>query len=377
MIAFRNVQERIPRRSRLSLFLGLLVFLTGCAIPGTNEAEMASSEGTSPAEVSRTPVEVMAVQVEDITETLELTGTAETWDDFAVSSQIPGEVIRLEVEEGDLVQQGQLLLELDQDKRLLEFKSEEAKLQRARVDLGYEGKKLDRARALLEKGAISESEVDTLEQAVRLAESGVDLAKIQLDLLERELEDTRITAPVSGQVFRRLVSLGETINPTEPLFTIIQIDPVKVLTEVSESDLRFVRVEQEVRLDFTAFPDRQFKGVIHRIEPVANPRSGSFPVIVRVSNPRKRIQPGMVAGLALSGRTFSSVLTAPLDVVLDEGGSQFVYLVKDGAACRVDVMVDRRVGDRAILSGSLEAGDQLISRGNRNVTHGTPVEVFQ
>ena len=310
----------------LLLPLGGLLWI-GCQSSDPAEQTAAYASGSDSQTVSRISVQVAEVTIEDVVEIVKLTGTAQSWDEFAVSSEIPGKVVRIHVEEGEFVREGDLLLELDQEKIALELRSREAQLERERVDVVYAKKKLARGQALLEKGAISRSELDSLEQVAELADSAVDLAQISVDSIQEELEDTWIYSPVAGQVSRRNISLGETVNSTTPLFTIIQVDPIKIVTQIAESDLGVVRIGQEARVVFDALSESVFEGRIRQIHPVTNPLSGAFPVEIRVANPRHKVQPGMIARLQVSGRSFPQALLAPMDGVVDLSGRKFVFVV--------------------------------------------------
>ena len=184
------------------------------------------------------PVRVESVRRQDVHETVELTGIAEPWDEFIVSSEISGRISRILVEEGDWVETGQVVVELDQELRLLKLRSREASLAKRKVELDFTRRRFERGKSLLAKGAISEEEVESLDQIVQIAESEVTLAEIEVITMEEEIEDTSISAQASGRVARRHMSLGETITPTHPLLTIIQENPLKVVTEVPNPSSR-------------------------------------------------------------------------------------------------------------------------------------------
>ena len=178
---------------------------------------------------------------------------------------------------------------------------------------------------MLAKGAISEEEVESLDQIVQIAESEVTLAEIEVITMEEEIEDTSISAQASGRVARRHMSLGETITPTHPLLTIIQENPLKVVTEVTESQLSQVRKGLRIQLEFDAFQNRQFWAPVHFVHPVANPRSGAFPVELRLANPGFRVKPGMVARITMPAAVHLDVLLVPLDSLLEGAGGATIF----------------------------------------------------
>lgn len=360
---------------RFALLFYLLISLA-CSSSSASEETTSAANESQPEAPARIPVQVTKVVIEDIPEILRLTGTAQSWDEFLVNSEVSGKVVTIHVEEGQFVEQGELLLELDREKRLLELRSRKARLERTQIDLGYSRRMAARGKALLENGAISESEVDTLEQAVQVGEAEINLAQISIEVTEEELKDTRVYSAVAGQVATRHVSLGASVSPATPLFTLIQTNPLKVVTEITELDLGPVRARKHVKVAFDALPGFKFTGDIHRIHPVGNPRSGGFPVEIAVANEDHRIQPGMLARLQVTGRVFNQALLIPLDAVVEIGGLEYVFVIRGDIAHRIEVQVKRRIGDRGIVaSESLQAGDKVVIRGNVNLTEGTPVEV--
>jgi len=330
-----------------------------------------------PATTVSIPVQVVEIVEGDLSEILDLTGTVEPWDDFSVTAEIAGRVQTLHIDEGDWVETGDLLIELDRVQRELELRSRQARLKQSEVELEYARKRHARAEALLEKGAISQSEVDTLSERVRLTASGVEMARVAIESMQEELRDTSVYAPAPGQVSERRVSVGEVVNSSSPLFTIIQLDPVKVLTEISEPFLQEVTPGERVRLTFDAFGGASFQGIIHRIHPVANPQSGAFPVEIRLANPDRRFLPGMVVRISLKGRTFVNAIQVPLESIVNAQGRDHIFVVENGTAHRREVVVKERIEGKAVIEGDVSPGEAVVIRGNRNITDGTAVELSE
>lgn len=358
------------------LSVSLLVSIFACAPPNAPVEKDPPPRAAQAATIAKIPVQTTRATIEDVKEILELTGTAHPFDEITISSEIAGRVVQIHVREGQFVKKSQLLVELDAEKLNLERQAREAELARARVELEYARKRLARAESLLEKGAMSQSEVDTLEQAVQVAQATVTQGEATLALLDERINDTRIRSPEAGQVSTRHVSLGEMVTPAVPLFTVIQVDSLKIVTEIAEWNLHSIRPGQEVTVAFDALQVRGLSGVIYHIYPVANRQSGAFPVEIELPNPGNRVQPGMVARLQVAGRIFAGALVIPLDAVLDHEGETHVFVISDDIARRKPIKIERRMGSRAIVSGELRPGDLIVTRGNANLTDGAAVEVL-
>jgi RND family efflux transporter MFP subunit len=357
------------------LLLLAVVFVSACGVTATEADPVDEPIAQGRPEVIRIPVETVTVRLEDVTETLELTGTVQEWDDFAISSEIAGRVSRIHVDEGDWVKAGDLLLELERKKRELELRSRQAHLRRAEVELEYAKKRLARGEALLEKGAISQSEVDTLEERVGLASSTVEVARVDIERIEEELEDTAIFSPADGRISVRLVSLGETVSPRTPLITVIQLNPVKVVTEITEPYLSEIGPGWIAQMRFDAFPDREVTGRVHRVHPSATSESGAFPIEIKLPNLGREFQPGMISRVTLRGKTFDNALLVPLESILNAEGKDFVFVVEGDVARRREVRVQERVGGWAVVEAELRAGQEVVVQGNSNLTDGTTVEI--
>ena len=361
--------------------IGFFLLVSSCADTSANrEGEAADTPGLetpSSAVLPRTiPVRVAAVRQEDVREEIDLTGTAQPWDEFIVSSEVSGRVIALLAEEGDWVRRGQLVTELDKELRLIQLRSRRANLGKAEIEVTFAESRLERGRRLLEKGAISEEALESLDRVLQINRSEVEIAQIEVDSIEEEIEDTAIFAQAAGRVSERHVSLGETVSAASPLYTIIQENPLKIVTEIMESQLHFVRKGQPVTMVLDAFPEGEFRATVHFVHPVSNPLSGAFPVELRLSNPRLAIKPGMTARIRMPVATYPQALLVPLDALIDTQSGHHLFALRDGLAIKVEVRLLRRIGSSGMIEGPLQAGEPVVTSGKVNLTHETPVEVI-
>ncbi|HSR69007.1 MAG TPA: efflux RND transporter periplasmic adaptor subunit [Acidobacteriota bacterium] len=338
-----------------------------------DDSQRAAAQEAAP-ERSPLPVEVAPVERRDARRFLRLTGTAHLWDSFSVSAEISGKVTALHVDEGDWVEEGQILLELDRQRRLLQLDTGKAEVEKARLELEFAEKNLQRGKTLVERGAMSQEDLDALQQTAQLAANALRLARLRVSMIEDELEDTSIRSPVSGQVSQRQVSLGENILPASPLLTLIQYDPIEVVTEIPEYDLYTVTQGTSVEMVFDALPGRTFRGAIHRIDSVVNPQSGAFRAEIRVPNRGHVLRSGMVARIQVPAQTFRQALIIPLDALLDEEGRNYVFAARQGTARRIPVDVIARLGSEAVVEGPLQESDLVVTRGSSNLTQGAPLQ---
>lgn len=370
---------------RLQIFGCALLFfcLSACSGTSADQAQETPAPSTLPARPDgaemirkRLPVRVEPVVRGDIKETIELTGTARPWDEFIVSPEISGRINEIRAEEGEWVQSGQTLVTLDQALRQLELRARQARLTKQKVDLDFLRRRFERGKALLEKGAISREELESLEQRMQIGESEVELAEIAVISMKEEIEDTVIVAPAAGRVSARHASVGEAVTPTTPVLTIIREDPLKVTTEVAELQLSQIRKGMNIPLSFDALPGAEFSAPVHFVHPVANPSTAAFPVELRLSNPGLKVRPGMVARIRMPAAIHRDVLSVPLDALLERDGAYHLFVVRDQVAHKMVVRLRHRVGSSAVIEGALAEGDAVVTSGNVNLTDGTPVEII-
>jgi RND family efflux transporter MFP subunit len=132
---------------------------------------------------------------------------------------------------------------------------------------------------------------------------------------------------------------------------------------------------ERAQFTFDAFNGASFSGTVHRIHPVANPQSGAFPVEIRLDNPKRKFLPGMIVRITLSGRTFSNAIQVPLESIVNTQGEDYIFVVENDVARRIQVIVQQRIGGKAVIEGDVQAGQKVVIRGNRNITDGTVVEL--
>src|SRR6185369_16030107 len=171
---------------------------------------------------------------------------------------------------------------------------------------------------------------------------------------------------------------GEAVNPAQPLFTVVRSDQLELSGEVTIEQAATIRPGQAVIFTLDAYPNREFKGEVSRIEPMANTDTRQVGVYVRMRNPG-----GLVGGQFATGRiqtkAIKAALVIPEGAVRGQNENTFVLLVKDGRAVKRVIKLgagDGGTGVVQILSG-LQSGDIIITTPGADITEGTRVQVSQ
>jgi len=238
----------------------------------------------------------------DLTVSISAVGTVQPIHAVEIKSKASGEIIELAVDEGDVVQKGDLLIRLDRRTVQNEYDQAEADYEVAKVTLEQREKELNRQRGLYEKKLISETEYDAARLAHEQANSQFVRAGAALSTSEERLQDTEIRSPIEGLVLSRSVEEGQIISSGTSsvtggtlLYIIADMSRVNVITDVDETDIGQVSTGLGARVVADAYPEKKFDGRVIRIAPLAKVEQNvtMFEVTVLVDNEDGLLKAGM------------------------------------------------------------------------------------
>jgi RND family efflux transporter MFP subunit len=331
-----------------------------------------AQEGGGPPPALVETAEVVQRRVET---KLTLAGTAEPHRLITLAAQVEGVAVKGEVEEGDRVEQGQVVLRLDDEKLAIRLDQARAQLAEAEALLAQAERDLNRKAALHKARSVPLKELEDAQSAVDAQRAAVRRWRQQVRLLQSDLADTRIRAPRSGVVISRLAYQGEWVTKGGPVLELNVLDPLKVVVPVPERHLPALRVGQEVPLTADALPGRRFTGRIAAIIPSGDVKSRTFPVQIRLENPEMEIKPGMLVRATLEVGQPHQALLIPKDALVISQTGYSVFLVADGAARPVQVELGSAYGGMVEIKGELSPGQQVVTTGNERLFPGQPVNI--
>jgi RND family efflux transporter MFP subunit len=291
--------------------------------------------------------------------------------------QISGMLAVQHVDRGDTVNEGDVLFEIDSEAFQLRVKERTANLTRATAQLHFMGKAQKRKESLHKAGTLSETAWDRHQFDFALARAERDQARVALDQAERNLRLTTLRSAISGIVLERYHVPGEVIPEGTVLAWIV--DSTEIIFEVGVSDieLRHLRLKDKVEVTVDAFPAKSFKGHVVRISGNANPKTGTFPVEVRVPNRKLEILPGMIGRLKLLGETYRNQIVIPLMSVHQLLEGQVVYVVEENRLLKKPVRLGKVLGDRVVIQEGIDPGSTVIIMSQRRLEEGNPVEIIK
>ena len=272
-----------------------------------------------------------------------------------IAPATPNRIKSINVEVGDRVRKGQVLVELDK-----------SNIDQLRINLEQIEREYNRAVQLLQIGAGTQQAVDQLK-------AQLDAAKSQYDNL---LENTVLRSPITGVVTARNYDPGD-MTGSLPVLTVGQLAPVvKVMINVSENDLATLRQGQPVDVTFDAYPGETFSGKVQRIYPAVDTATRTFEVEVRIANATEKLKPGMFARVSIDLGTQQNVVVPDRAVVKQTGsGNKYVYVLKGNTVSYKRVELGQRLDNAYELLSGIEDGDTVVITGQTRLADGVKVEV--
>jgi HlyD family secretion protein len=248
-------------------------------------------------------------------------GIVEPLATIEVKSQASGEVLELLVDTGDYVEEGELMVRIDPRtvRNRLSQAEAERKAAEARRDIWRT--QLERARTLVAKGTLTQTDYEQAALELANAEAQVVAARVEVENARIALDDTEIRAPIAGTVISKPVEKGQVISsPTQDfaggtlLLTMADLAAVQIRALVDETDIGKIQPGMAARVIVAAYPNQPFSGEVVKIEPQAilEQNVTMFAVLVSIQNPHGLLKPGMNAEVEVSVARREDVLTVPV-----------------------------------------------------------------
>jgi len=337
--------------------LACALLISACAQEG---AEPDTTEAEE--EIVAIPVEIGRPTRGDIVAVYSGTAPIEAFAEADVIAKVAGEVREILVEEGDDVEQGQVLARLDGDRLRLELDQSQANLRKLQRDF-------ERNVDLKEKGLISTGDFDKIRYDMEALEASYNLAKLELDY-------TQIRAPISGVISDRFIRLGNTISANDPAFRVTSFDPLVAYLHVPEREYRNIAKDQIVGIDIDALQGQRIIASVTRVSPIVDPQTGTFKITIEISDVEQRIKPGMFGRISIVYDRHTNVLQIPRSTILEESGETSVFVVEDGKAMRRNVRTGYANSGMIEITEGLEDDDKVVTVGQTGLKDDAVVTII-
>lgn len=367
---------RAPCAARSSCLLGstlllLLFALAGCGgkegaanagAPGGRGGPGKGAPGEGAGESETIPVAVEPAVIGVASSTYTTTAVLEAENHAEIRARTTGVVRSLLREEGDLVQEGQDLLLLEDDEARLRVRQAEANLDKSRSEHA-------RGASMRDGGMLSDQEFDALKNTLDVRESELELAKL-------ELSYTRVTSPLTGRVVRRHVDLGTHISPGTILAEVMDVTPLLALVHVPANRMGFVAVGQRVKLGLNS-NDTQLEGVVRLVSPIVDPQTGTVKVTVEIRSYPPATRPGDFAEVRIVTARHDNATLVPSRAIFEEQGQSILYVTEGGKAVRRVVKSGFVDGDATEILEGVAPQELVVIKGQRDLRDAVRVEVLE
>jgi membrane fusion protein (multidrug efflux system) len=350
--------KKMPTALTLLFLLVLIGVIGGLSGTIKAEKERMTEEKMAAVAKERVPVNVVLLNVTPTTiqDRINLPGVIEPWEKLNVMSKINGTVLKIEVSEGETVSKGQVIARLDPDDYRIALDS-------ARASYDLANAKYNRLKSLFDQDIVPEAELENLEAQVKTSRAAVENAEL---MLSRCI----ITAPISGVIRRLDATEGLLLSVSDPVAEILQVDRVKAVVGIPESDVALVRDIENVNLTIQALDNKEIVGHNHFL--ANSPESGArlYRLELAIDNKDNLIMPGMFFRAQIVKRVIEDTVAVPLFTVIKREDQQFVFIEEDGVARQLPVQLGIIEDWRVQITKGLSHGSRVVVEGHRDIDHG-------
>jgi RND family efflux transporter MFP subunit len=325
-----------------------------------------------------TPVGVAEAKTGDAIYYDQYQGTVSALNIVELRSEVTGFITGIFFKEGDVVEKGKELYEIDKRKYIAAVDQAEANLLSAKANLVKAQKDVDRYDMLLKNDAIARQTVDQAQATFETSKGQVAVAKAQVESARTDLSYSTITAPFTGRIGISQVRLGAQVTPgTTLLNTISSENPIAVNVVVDQKDIdRFYKLKERstdstFKLQLSDGLTTYTKpGKVLTIDRGVNSQTGTITVRIQFPNDRDELKDGMSVVLKVLNQQSGNRLLIPYKSVSEQMGEFFVFVAKDTVAKQYKVKLGPRVGSDIVIMDGIQQGDKVITDGFQRLRDG-------
>ncbi|ELR65690.1 Putative Co/Zn/Cd efflux system membrane fusion protein [Photobacterium marinum] len=335
-------------------------------------------------------VAVQPVTVIDYQQGKKFVGRTEAIEDVAITAQVSGYLKARYFQEGEIVEKGQLLFQIEPAAYEAKVASAKAAIAQAEASLKRADLDWERGKNLLPKGSISQSEFDRLTADKLNAEAQLKAAKAQLSAAEVDLSYTQIVAPFTGRVSDSKASIGDLVSPASGvLTTLVSLDPIQASFNISERQRLDLGIDMldgsgdgkgdvEVVLTLNNGEDYQHLGKVDYIGNRIDLTTGTIAMRAKFDNPEQRLLPGQHVQVFLREKAPVKKNVIPRRAVQSDLEGDFVMVLAEGnVAERHNVKLGPQTEQGVVINDGLKGDDVVLTKGLQRVRNGMTVRLEQ
>lgn len=308
------------------------------------------------------PVEIATVVRDTVASTYTASATLEAERHVDLLAKVEATVEEIRVEEGDDVKEGEILAVLDGRELGVQVQRYQSAVEAAEAQH-------ERVQALLDSDLAAQKQLD---DALRV----LDESKAMLEEATIRLSYTKIRAPFSGRVTRRMIDVGQTVAPGAQLFSLADMDPLLVRVFLPEDEILHIHEGQSVQVRLDADEELKLSGRVRQVAPVVDRQTGTVKVTVEVAEQAQKVRPGSFVRVFITTDIHPMALVLPKRCLVEETGKRYVFVVQDDSVVVRDVELGYEEADRYEIAEGLEPGDRVVMVGQGSLKEGSKIRVL-
>jgi RND family efflux transporter MFP subunit len=306
------------------------------------------------------PVELATAASRDIPAYFNATGSLEAKRQVDLISKAGGQIVRLNVEEGDFVKRGQVLIELD-------HREEELMVEQTRAKAETPKNELDRFKGVVDEGLGSEKAYEVASELAEVTELEHNVSKVRLD-------NKTIRAPFSGQITVRHVELGQTVNIGANLFEIADVSPLEVRLFLPEKIVNRLSTGQPVEIRSDVDEGTPLAGSVDRIAPSVDTATSTVKVTLRVDNPSGSVRVGSFVRARITTDVVRDAVSVPKKALVPEAGVTYVFVADGDSVHKVTVTTGYADDNFIEITAGIDQGTQVVTVGQGGLRQGSKIK---
>jgi multidrug efflux system membrane fusion protein len=366
--------------------LALLTVATGVALFALRSERArgaVESRPSGPAHRMAVPVVATQARIGDLQHYLSAIGTVTPIATVSVQSRVAGQIMSVNFREGQIVEQGQLLVQIDPRPYQVQLEQAQGQLAHDTATLKNDSINLERDRVLFQQNVIARQTLDNQEATVRQDRGTLLTDKASVDNAKLQLTYSRITAPISGRIGLRQVDPGNIIqaNSTQAIAVITQLEPITVVFSTPEDNVELLLSAMKSRVLPAEAYDRTFRnqlgtGWLRSIDSQINQNTGTLGLKAEFPNQQQMLFPNQFVNVRLLLETLQNQVLIPLPAIQRSSLGTFVYVVKpDNTVELRKVEIGLTEGNTAAVKSGLSAGETVVTDGIDRLQQGSLVTV--
>ena len=359
------------RLNQLLLLLMLVLLISACA-----ENEDQSTEEKTELKVSAVRITTHPVEQRDLQIWLDSVGRLRSKVAPTLAAEVAGRIVKVAADTGDSVEKGTLLAETDTSGLELEKRASEADIKRLEAQIANERRRVRRYGDLEKKDFISKTQFDDSLAQLDVFLAELEAARARLAIVSDRIAKASITAPASGEIQQRHVSLGDYVKSGDPLFEIAERNRLQAWLPFPETVAARIRRGQIVVMQSPVAPDVSIKGEITELQPSISLGSRAVVAIVEIENPGSWRPGATVVGKVLVETRPKTTMVPDISVVRRPVG-EVVYVIEADRAHARPVRLGERSNGQIEITDGLAGDERVATDGAAFLVNGTAVQVVE